>query len=208
MNRLNSLAVVLVLGISNAQAASITLAPVSGPVASGGQVTFDVVANFGAELVLGGGTDYSWNPAILEFVGFSFSPALAAPLHRDVSFDGFSEDPITHVKRPEPFDLQTSSLLSIAFGNFSGLPVPTDTVLGRLIFKAVGAPGSSSLVSLSDSLKWDRYFNVNSDAIPVTYTGAAAQILLTQPVPLPAAAWLLGSGILGFLGAVRRSRAS
>ena len=204
MNRLNNLAVAvaLVLGVSSAEAATISLMPISGPVASGGQVTFDIVANFGAQSVLAGYTDYSWDSSVLTFTGFSFSPALAPP-HRDPGFDAK-----TNPGSGETFDLQTASLTSIGFANFSGLALPTDTVIGTLTFKAVGAPGTSALVSLADSNKWAGYFNANSDAIPVTYAGATAQIQLPQTVPLPAAAWLLGTGMLGLLGAARRSRMS
>lgn len=207
MNRLNNFAITiaLALGTSSAQAATINLASISGPVASGRQVTFNIVADFGAQSVLAGGTDYSWDSSVLTLADFSFSPALASPAHRDSDFDAK-----THPGSAETFDLRTPSLLSIAFGRFAGLSIPAGTVLGTLTFNAVGVAGSSSLISLTDSQKWDGYFDAtpNPQPITVTYTDATAQIL-PQTVPLPAAAWLLGSGMLSLLGAARRrSRAS
>ncbi|MBI2801057.1 MAG: hypothetical protein HYX63_12410 [Gammaproteobacteria bacterium] len=208
MNRLNSFAVAiaLTLGVSTVHAASINLAPASRLVVSGGQVTFDIVANFGNQSVLGGGTDYSWDSNVLTLAGFAFSPALAS---RDTDFDA-KQTPNPPPGTPTgPFDVQTPSLLSIVFIKFSGLSIATDTVIGTLTFTASGAPGSSTLISLADSIKWDGYFVANTQVpIPVTYTGATAQILPLQTVPLPAAGWLLGIGMLGLLGAARHPRSS
>jgi hypothetical protein len=41
----------------------------------------------------------------------------------------------------------------------------------------------------------------------VTFTSASGQFL-TAPVPVPTAAWLFGSGLLGLVGAARRKKAT
>ncbi|MDH5512084.1 MAG: hypothetical protein OEY27_02630, partial [Gammaproteobacteria bacterium] len=109
----------LLFGISATQAATISLLPVSGPVPQGGQETFNLVANFGAQSVLSGGTDFSWDASVLSFQNFSFDASFA-PL-RDSTFDAKPSG------SSNPWDLQSSSLVTIGFGNFSGISIATDT---------------------------------------------------------------------------------
>jgi len=74
------------LGASNADAAMISLISVGGAPALGGTATFDLVANFGSDRILGGATDLVWDSTVLHFGAFSFDSSLAPPV-RDTSFD-------------------------------------------------------------------------------------------------------------------------
>jgi hypothetical protein len=176
----------LAIGMCSAQAATISLEPISGPVPQGGQETFNLVANFGAQSLLGGATDLSWVSSVLTFQSFVFGASLAPPV-RDTAFD--------------VIDLQSPSLLSIGFGNLDGISLPSDTVVGTMTFNAVGAPGSSTAISLADSAKWAGFSDINGAPITVNYTGTTANV---SAVPLPAAGWLMLSGLGGLLGLQRR----
>ncbi|MEO1035135.1 MAG: VPLPA-CTERM sorting domain-containing protein [Pseudomonadota bacterium] len=170
---------------STVNAASISLVPSSSVSLNGDTATFDLIANFGSDLTVGGATDFMWDASVLQFDDFVFGAALAAPV-RDVFFD--------------VFDLQSPSLFSIGFGNFAGVSLPTDTVIGTISFMVIGAAGSSTGITLADSIKWSGFLDLIGDSITVDYSGTTANV-----VPLPAGAWLLLSG-LGGLVALRRRR--
>jgi hypothetical protein len=180
-------AIGLALAASGAQAATVSLDPVSATGPAGGQVAFSLVANFGSTPTIGGGVDFSWNSSVLTFKSFDFDPGFTI---RDTSFDRK--------------DLQTSSLFSVVFGNFGGLSLPADTKIGLVTFNLVGSPGSSSSIALSDSNRWAGFFTDAGSAINVSYTGATANV---APIPIPAAVWLLVSGLAGLAGVARRSKA-
>ena len=184
----------IMFGVGTAQAATISLLPLSGPVPTGGQETFILVADFGTTSVLAGGTDFTWDPSVVTFQSFAFDSVFASL--RDPSFDASGSG-------TDPWDLQAANLVSIGFGNFAGISIPADTVIGTLTFNAVGAPGSSTPISLSDSVKWAGYYDTGSNPISVDYNGTTASTGVSA-VPLPAAGWLLISGLIGMAGVARR----
>lgn len=171
--------------VSSASAATITVVPGNTDVLPGASISFDLIANFGGDLTVGGATDLMWDSAVLSFDGFAFSSALAAPI-RDSFFDVIDE--------------QSSSLFSVGFGNFAGISLPTDTIIGTISFLVIGAIGSSTDIALSDSIKWSGYLDLGGTPIDVSYAGTSVNV-----VPLPAGAWLILSGLLTLRFSRRRS---
>lgn len=201
MNHLKTLVLALatVLGAGASQAATIALSPTSVEAESGEQFTLNLVHNFGSLLVLAGGTDFTWDPSVLSFKSFSYASDFAAL--RDPAFD------TKPTGSPNPWDLQSPGLLTIGYGQFNGISLPTDTVIGTLVFEVVGAAGSSTLIALADSLKWANFFDTDSNPIAVEFTGTTVDVMDATVVPVPAAAWLLLSGAAGLLAAARRRAA-
>ena len=182
------------LAASGTHAASISLAPVgstTGPVPN--LVTFNLLANFGSITTTGGAMDLSWDTSVLDLQGFKFDPGFSAP-PRDMAFD------VVDLQSNGP---QSNALFSIGFGNLGGIKLPTTTIIGSISFNLSGNPGSSSAITLSNSVKWSGFYDDMGTPISVSYTGAMAGV---SAIPVPAAAWLFGSGIMALLGIARRSK--
>lgn len=75
-----------------------------------------------------------------------------------------------------------------------------------LQFQATVAGTTNASLTLDSFIgsNWTDSNNPTSTGIPVTYQGATINIL--QPVPVPAAVWLFGSGLIGLVGIARRGK--
>lgn len=192
MNHINAITVAIAIGLSatSANAAVISLTPTTASAPQGGQVTFDVIADFEGQSTVGGTFDVQWDSSVIGFNDFAFDPSFSA---RDPDFD--------------VEDLQLSNLLNIGFGNLSGLSITSDTVIGTLTFDVTGAPGMETAVTLLASGTGDPFFDSDSlEPINPNYFGATAMVADTAPIPLPAASWLLMGGLVGLFGAARRRK--
>lgn len=177
------------LAAPGTHAASISLDPVGSATGLVSDlVTFNLLANFDSTTTTGGATDLFWDPSVLNLRGFEFDLGFGVP-PRDTAFD--------------VADLQSNGLMSVGFGNLDGITLPTTTIIGSISFYLSGSPGSSSAITMGDSVKWGGFHDDTGAPISVSYTGSTAGV---SAVPVPAAVWLLGSGIAALFGVARRSQ--
>lgn len=164
-----------------AQAATISLTPLNQNVVLGDQVTLQLNMDFGSDDTLGGGFDVFYNHSLLSFSSFTFN-------------SGLGDD---HGFRRQP-DFQLDKLNGIAFGNFNGLG--GSRMVGTFVFNTLGA-GHVDISLAENNAPTGGFFSaITFDPQIVTYSGALVNV---TSVPVPAAGWLLLSG-LGVLGGLRK----
>jgi hypothetical protein len=175
---------VLLVMASSARAASIWLNPVTQTAVIGEQASFELHMDFSSDPTLGGGIDIFYDSTMLQFVSFVFDASLGDDL----------------AVRRDP-DVLTGTLNGLAFGKDTGLSGPS--IVGVLTFDTL-ALGTTSL-SLADNISpaGGFYSAVTFDPQSVDYQGAEVTI---APVPVPAAVWLLLSGMTLIGTLVRRQR--
>jgi hypothetical protein len=165
---------------SLAEAATISLSPGHQDVMVGN--VFPVTLSFdftGGTAVLGGGVDVSYNNSVIDFVSFTYNPALAI----DPDFSRAPDD-------------MPGEVNGISFGNFGGLS--GTGVVGTLQFKAL-ALGQTPLTLADNNSPAGPFFDVAAKQVTMNYQNAHVNV-----VPIPAAVWLFGSGLLGLLSVARR----
>lgn len=187
----------LLLGSSVASAATVSVLPVAQDVFEGDTVTVDLVA-FDLVNAAGGSMDVSWDASVLTMTGGTLTDAQV-----NIA-DVFEGD--------GPWDNPDTSTFSdrgvVSPGLLSGLRVGTfnfvtgDAPLATLTFTAVGAPGSSTDIIVGDGAGAGGGWSPPIDG----YNPATVNVVNTSVIPVPAAVWLFGSGLLGLVGIARRRR--
>jgi len=187
---------VLVSGFT-ASAASIFMNPSSQVVADGSMFTVDIMATGLPAGTTGGALDISWAAAdmTLDYV------YLATTDPADSGGGMFSGpwDPVssffTGIDTTGP-----GSISGLFVGSFFG--VSGDQPIAQLHF-TLGTGVSDSMISLAEAAvggTWSSYDGVDVINFTNTYNGAK----INPKVPVPAAVWLFGSGLIGLVGMARR----
>jgi hypothetical protein len=181
--------IVLMLAFSVSQAQTIAINPISASASTGGTVSFSIEgSNF--EMV-DGAFDLSWDASVLTYNGdFTFDAGLTP---RDTPFD--------------TIDFLTPGLLTVGWTTGFGPALvfgSTPRAIGSLSFTMIGGPGSSSTLTIGDSASSVPFTDASFNPILMDYVGSAA----ANPVPVPAAVWLFGSGLFGLLGVARSKKAA
>lgn len=179
--RANLRATLLIAGLSwlatSAQAATLRLDPTSTSAIVGDLVTLSVVGEFGAAGTLGGGFDLFFDDSLLDFVSFEFD----ANLMDDPAF------------RRAP-DVLAGELNGIAFGEFDGYT--GDVLIGAVTFLAIGEGIVDLMLAVNEGGPPSNpgpFVDLQGfEILDVTTVGAQLDL---QPIPVPAAAWLLASAL-------------
>ena len=185
-----------------ANAATIYLSPSSQTVADNTSFYVDILASGLPVGTSGGGLDVSWSAGDMTLD----SVYLATTDPADSGGGQF----------PGPWD-SISSLFSgpgaIGIGSLSGLYVGSLTgvegnqPIARLNF-TLGTGVTNAAISVAESYgtgTWSAWDGI-TDPYDFTNTYNGATINAVSAVPVPAALWLFGSGLLGLAGVVRRRR--
>jgi hypothetical protein len=175
--------ILLISGAVNA--ATISVLPAGQNVLQGANIPIAISGSEFSSGTMGGGLTINWNPSVLQFVSISTNP-----FPGDKFFG--STDTTT----------ASSGSLNFSVGSFfTGATGPSFDI-ATLAFTAIGL--GSSLIDLGFKLGdvWvDSDFNELSPQ-PTLIDGSVQ----VNAVPIPAAVWLLGSGVVGLVALTRRKK--
>ena len=178
---------------SVAQAATITVNPFSPTVDDGDVFNISIVGTdftVGSGGTIGGGFSLAWDPSILTLqssaLTFSGDQLFGQSGVVDNAAGTWTNADVTSFNGTTLADFEIATLTFLA-ANTTANPLvsPTDVTIGLF------DNGSDRLWADSDG-----FVDVNP-----TFIGGSVTV---NPVPVPAAVWLFGSGILGLIGVARR----
>lgn len=181
-----SLALLLPAVAANALTVSLVQST-SGPITVGDAVSFDLVTSADFGTISGFQGELTYDADVLSFGSVDYA-----------SFLNFPQNPI--FDPVEPMGASGVTVLSkFLAGQFMGVATSGMTTLATFNFSAVGASASSNLLfgPFNGALVTDAGLNPFED---VTSNAATLTVLaddVTAPIPLPAGAWLLLSGLAG-----------
>lgn len=181
-------AAILVTASTATQANSVYLDPASQNVALGdGTASLDLWMDFTTGTIGGGVNLILDGPISLS----SFTPSPWFTTEPDASFSGHGTD-----------KADAGTNFGIYIGDFS--PLSGTNLLGTVTVGLDG-PGTGTIgMSLNNTWGGGAFFTASADTIPVTLSGASLEI---AAVPIPAAIWLLGTGLVAFGFTYQRKKA-
>ncbi len=196
LNKLTRLAAAAVLmsAVSSAQAVSLSLITSTPSVAIGDTIELQVLMDFSDDATLGGGFDINFDPSLVSYVSESYVTDSALGSDPDFTRDDNSMVADTRNR----VEVQPDSLVGAAFGDFGGLSGPATVSSLSFIANAGGDAVFSLGASTSGSVGGFLSAGSFGEQFPV-FSGATVSI-----VPVPAAVWLFGSGLVGLIGIARR----
>ena len=173
--------IVYLSSISGAQATtSLSLTANNPTVTAGSQATFELWMDFTGDPTIGGGVDVVFD----NFINGN-----------QLSFNSYTPEALgdNSLINVPIVNANGKSLDGITFGDFNnGLEGPA--LVGTLVFNALVA-GDYTL-SLIESVDAGGFYSISGASQAPAYTSASL-IVTPAAVPLPAAAWLMLSGLIG-----------
>ncbi len=180
------LAVGLMLGGFTASAALIYMNPSAQLVADNTSFSVDILASGLPADTAGGAVDVSWAAASMTLNSVDLATT------DDVLFPGPWDPGFTGIDSTGP-----GSISGLYIGTFD-LGVSGNQPIARLNF-TLGAGVSNATISMAAAAVGGTWSSYAVGDFTNDYAGATI-----NPVPVPAALWLFGSGLIGLVGVARR----
>ena len=200
---INTCIAATLLGLTSvsAQAASIWLTPTTQTIGLTGVATLEMYADASdVGGFLAGGLDIFYDNSILTYNGdFAFNPDF--PTDPFFSRPGENGDPDDCAVVMAPGCSVPGEINGIAFGNFNGLAADGPVLVGTLSFTGINIGISPVTMADNDLPAGAWYATDGSGPLVVDYGSAEINV-----VPIPAAVWLFGTGLLGLIGVARRRK--
>ncbi len=164
---------------SSLLAATVSLTPSSSSLGNGEVLNLSITGSDFTTNTDGGGVKLEWDASVLSFVSITLD---------DPPWDTqFFDDAAT----------RSGILNSIFVGDSAPQGVGDDFNIGIVIFSVIGAPGSSTPITISDADLGGGWV-ANGTVQPINVSYNSTNINVVAPIPVPAAVWLFMSGIAGF----------
>lgn len=185
--------VTFTFGSAAVQAATITVDPLHAAVISGSTFNIKVVGQDFTDFAggtIGGGFSLSWDPSILTLDAYSLT------FPGDQTFGQLGV-----------VDLTAGTLLNADVTSFNGTTL-ADFDIAVLTFTALNVGVSPTDVSIGLFSGGSERIWADSSGFNNTTPNFVDGTVTVNPVPVPAAVWLFGSGLLGLIGVARRRNAT
>jgi hypothetical protein len=193
------LAVGLLVGGIAAKAATISLVPIAQNVADNASFEVLVLASGLPTGTSGGALDLSWNATDMTLDSVYLATTDGADSGGGQFFGSW--DPVSSLLSG-PGTIGIGSLSGLFVGSLGG--VQDFQAIAQLNF-TLGTGVSNSVISVAQAAvggTWSAWDGVNP---PYNFTNTYQSAVINPAiVPLPAAFWLFGSGLLGLVGVARR----
>ncbi|MBS4051430.1 MAG: hypothetical protein KGZ69_09515 [Methylomonas sp.] len=183
----------LMASSSASQAAIISFTPDNASVAAGDTIQIKLVGSDFSNGTYGGGLSVSWDASLLSLQSYDTSVFPGDLGLADVGVNTVVDNnagTLSNLSVASFFDGAPNASFDIAVLTFKGLAAGTSALQASL----------GQFTSGFDNI-WTDY---NNDVISLQFVPSSLNV---TAVPVPGAAWLFGSVLLGGLGAVRRQRA-
>jgi len=196
---LQTSAVAALVGLAsiNTHAASIWLDPVSQD-GSSGIVNLNLYADASdVGGFLAGGLDLFYDSTVLTYNGdFAFDAAFPTDLAFSRLGDDCAVTPTANCAGP-------GEINGIAFGNFNGIADAGPTLVGSLSFNVLLPLSAPTFLTMADNDLPAGAWYATDGSGPLVVDYGSAEV---SAIPVPAAVWLFGSGLLGLVGVARRRK--
>ena len=169
---------------SQANAATVSLTPSETNVSVNDAFTLTVQGSDFVTDVSAGSISITWDASVASLT------STAADISASAALNGFPIDFGTNTV--------TQGLVEVTFSTFGTVAGPTFDFIS-LDFVAIPPPSTTALII--DAGFFGDWQDGNGASVTVDYVGAQVNV---SAVPVPAAVWLFGSGLIGLVGIARR----